>query len=185
MRCSMITVLEPQGIHRKEWMVNNPSDSEAATPIPTLLPIILISEDQTPIRKYESNSILDTRLSKFMFSQMKLSVGRVMLDRFLFPSGGIYFGERGLVAQSLVVSVNRPHHSVIVHNNFMHDHANKIQRFKNTGLWWKDPSYEAEGRCKLACEHLQSRRPSKVGFVCAWPGFGFLMQASFQVVSCR
>ncbi len=82
--------------------------------------ILLVWESELVKKPHMNQPVFNDLIKKF---KMKLSIG--MFDRVLFPSGDIYFGESGLVAQSPDVNANQPDHSVVVHNNFINGHANK------------------------------------------------------------
>jgi rhamnogalacturonan II specific xylosyltransferase len=105
------------------------------------------------LQEWELELVKKPQLNQPVFNHLltkfKLSIG--MLDRVRFPSGDIFFGEKNistsiLPASPLHVNVKKKHHAVVVHNNWIRGHANKVQRFKHKGLWWKDlPSYALSG----------------------------------------
>jgi hypothetical protein len=105
------------------------------------------------LQEWELELVKKPQLNQPVFNHLltkfKLSIG--MLDRVRFPSGDIFFGEKNistsiLPASPLPVNVNKTDHAVVVHNNWIRGHANKVQRFKHKGLWWKDlPSYALSG----------------------------------------
>ena len=60
------------------------------------------------------------------------------MDRKLFPSGDLFFGVEGERAEGpelLGSGGSRRDGTVVVHNNWIVGKHNKIQRFRNAGLW--------------------------------------------------
>jgi len=85
-----------------------------------------------------------------LLHQKSLKVGK--LDRQLFPSGDLYFGEEGV--RSLEPQrdgkesglFHRRGRVVLVHNNWIIGKEKKIQRFINVGLWKDNRQQHQEAR---------------------------------------
>jgi len=86
-----------------------------------------------------NNPQLNQPLFNRLIKQNLANVGR--LDRQLFPSGDLYFGEEGVRSEeplwgSSDFRIFHRHTQVVwVHNNWIVGKEKKIQRFKNAGLW--------------------------------------------------
>jgi rhamnogalacturonan II specific xylosyltransferase len=125
---------------------------------------MLLAWESELVKKHQLNQPIFNHL----LTQFKLSIG--MLDRVRFPSGDIFFGERNistsilLPASRLPVNVNQTDHVVVVHNNFIQGHANKVQRFKNKGLWCKDlPPYTLSSAALLKTKATPASTQQPVG----------------------
>ena len=58
----------------------------------------------------------------------------VVIHTFLWRGASQVSTSIFLPPSPLPVTVNQTDHAVLVHNNFIQGHANKVQRFKNKGL---------------------------------------------------